>query len=139
MLTKPYLTLADALLMTFDNGKLIDNITHLVPTRDDLLGSIERGDLDASLLDSRRLDAYRAIHPDTKLIATGYFYPIGVNRAYVGLAGDTALLAEVNKALSALQADGTVAKLAQAVGVSYLPPREPIILGDAMMKALHQK
>ena len=132
-------TLADALLMTFDNGKLIDNVTHLVPTRDDLLGTLERGDLDATLVDLRRLDAYRAGHPDTKLIASGYFYPIGVNRGYVGLASDPALLAEVNKVLSALQADGTVAKLAEAAGVSFLPPREPFILGDAMIKALHQK
>jgi ABC-type amino acid transport substrate-binding protein len=130
-------TLADALLMTFDKGKLIDNITHLVPTRGDLLGTLERGDLDATLLDMRRLDAYRATHPDSKLVASGYFYPIGVNRGYVGLASDPALLAEVNKALSALQADGAVAKLAEAAGVSFLPPREPIILGDAMMKALH--
>jgi ABC-type amino acid transport substrate-binding protein len=130
-------TLADALLMTFDKGKLIDNITHLVPTRSDLLGTIEHGDLDATLLDMRRLDAYRAAHPDTKLVASGYFYPIGVNRGYVGLASDPALLAEVNKALSALQADGTIAKLAEAAGVSFLPPREPIILGDAMLKALH--
>jgi ABC-type amino acid transport substrate-binding protein len=132
-------TLADALLMTFDKGRLIDNVTHLVPARDDLLGTLERGDLDATLLDLRRLDAYRATHPDTKLIASGYFYPIGVNRGYVGLASEPALLAEVNKALSALQADGTVAKLAEATGVSFLSPREPVILGDAMMKALHPK
>jgi ABC-type amino acid transport substrate-binding protein len=132
-------TLADALLMTFDKGRLIDNVTHLVPTRDDLLGTLERGDLDATLVDMRRLDAYRATHPDTKLTASGYFYPIGVNRGYVGLASDPALLAEVNKVLSALQADGTVARLAEAAGVSFLPPREPVILGDAMMKALHPK
>ena len=132
-------TLADALLMTFDKGRLIDNVTHLVPTRDDLLGTLERGELDATLVDMRRLDAYRASHPDTKLTASGYFYPIGVNRGYVGLASDPALLAEVNKVLSALQRDGTVARLAATAGVSFLPPREPVILGDAMMKALHQK
>jgi ABC-type amino acid transport substrate-binding protein len=131
-------TLADALLMTFEKGRLIDDVTHLVPTRDDLMGTLERGDLDATLVDLRRLDAYRANHPDTKLKASGYFYPIGVNRGYVGLASDPELLAEVNKALAALQADGTVARLAVAAGVSFLPPREPIILGDAMMKALHQ-
>ncbi len=131
-------TLADALLMTFDKGRLIDNITHLVPTRDDLLGTLERGDLDATLVDLRRLDAYRAGHPDTKLKASGYFYPIGVNRGYVGLASDPALLAEVNKVLSGLLADGTVARLAEAAGVSFLAPREPVILGDALMKALHQ-
>jgi ABC-type amino acid transport substrate-binding protein len=73
-------TLADAILMTFGNGKLIDDITHLVPGRDDLLGALDRGDLDATLLDLRRYDAYRATHPDTKLAPSGYYYPIGANR-----------------------------------------------------------
>jgi ABC-type amino acid transport substrate-binding protein len=129
-------TLADAILMTFDKGRLIDDITHLVPGRDDLLSEIDRGELDATLLDLRRFDAYRAAHPDTKLVGSGYFYPIGVNRGYVGLANDPALLAEVNKALADLQAAGTVTKLAEAAGLTFLPPREPKILGDAMMKVL---
>src|SRR6201997_480087 len=67
-------TLADAILMRFDNGRLIDNITHLVPGRGDLLGTLDRGDLDATLLDLRRLDAYRAAHPDTKITGSGYYY-----------------------------------------------------------------
>ena len=37
--------------MTFDKGRLIDNITHLVPGRDDLLGALDRGDYDATLID----------------------------------------------------------------------------------------
>lgn len=131
-------TLADAILMTFDNGRLIDNITHLVPGRDDLLGAIERGDFDATLLDLRRLDAHRAAHPDTRIAASGYYYPIGVNRGYVGLAADPALLAAVNKALSELQAKGTITALARAAGLSYLPPREPVILGDVWMKILQK-
>jgi ABC-type amino acid transport substrate-binding protein len=129
-------TLADAILMTFDNGRLIDDITHLVPGRDDLLGALERGDLDATLLDLRRLDAYRAAHPDSKIAASGYYYPIGVNRGYVGLASDPALLAAVNKALTDLQAAGTIAGLAQAAGLTFLPPREPAILGDVWLKIL---
>ena len=129
-------TLADAILMTFDKGRLIDDITHLVPGRDDLLGALERGDFDATLLDLRRLDAYRATHSDSKLGATGYYYPIGVNRGYVGLAADPDLLTAVNKALSDLQAAGTIASLGQAAGLTYLPPREPAILGDAMQKVL---
>ena len=129
-------TLADAVLMTFDNGRLIDNITHLVPGRDDLLGALDQGDLDATLLDLRRLDAYRAAHPDSKIAASGYYYPIGVNRGYVGLASDPALLAAVNKALTDLQAAGTIAGLAQAAGLTFLPPREPAILGDVWLKIL---
>jgi ABC-type amino acid transport substrate-binding protein len=131
-------TLADAILMTFGDGKLIDNITHLVPGRSDLLGAFERGDFDATLLDLRRFDAYRAEHPDTALTASGYFYPIGANRGYVGLASDPGLLATVNAALAELQAAGTVADLAKAAGLTFLPPREPAILGEISLKALPQ-
>jgi ABC-type amino acid transport substrate-binding protein len=131
-------TLADAILMTFANGRLIDGITHLVPGGDDLLGAIERGDLDATLLDLRRYDAYRAVHPDTKLAPSGYYYPIGANRGYVGLASDPALLVAVNQALSDLQTAGTIAELGRAAGLTYLPPREPAILGDEMQKVLRK-
>jgi ABC-type amino acid transport substrate-binding protein len=127
-------TLADAILMTFENGRLIDDITHLVPGRDDLLGKLERGDIDTTLLDLRRLDAHRAAHPDTNIAASGYYYPVGINRGYVGLADEPDLLLAVNKALSNLQAAGTIAGLAQAAGLTYLPPREPAILGDVWMK-----
>ena len=132
-------TLGDAILMTFDKGRLIDDITHLVPGRDDLLGALDRGDLDATLLDLRRFDAYRAAHPDTKLAGSGYFYPIGANRGYVGLASDPDLLAAINKALSDLQAAGTIAELGQAAGLTYLPPREPAILGDEMQQVLRNR
>ena len=131
-------TLADAILMTFEQGRLIDNITHLVPGRDDLLGALDRGDFDATLLDLRRFDAYRAAHPDTRLAASGYFYPIGANRGYVGLASDPDLLLAVNKALSDLQAAGTIAELGRATGLTYLPPREPAILGDVWLKILQR-
>jgi ABC-type amino acid transport substrate-binding protein len=131
-------TLADAVLMTFGDGKLIDNITHLVPGRSDLLGAFERGDFDATLLDLRRFDAYRATHPDTALTASGYFYPIGANRGYVGLASDPELVLAVNAALTELQAAGTVADFAKAAGLTYLPPREPAILGEISLKALPQ-
>jgi ABC-type amino acid transport substrate-binding protein len=131
-------TLADAILMTFESGRLIDDITHLVPGRDDLIGRLDRGDFDATLLDTRRFDAHRATHPDTRLVASGYFYPIGVNRGYVGLASDPALLAAVDTALTGLQNSGKIAELAKAAGLTFLAPREPAILGDAMMKVLQK-
>jgi ABC-type amino acid transport substrate-binding protein len=131
-------TLGDALLMTFEKGRLIDNITHLVAGRDDLLGALNRGDFDATLLDLRRFDAHRAAHPDSKLAASGYYYPIGVNRGYVGLASDPALIETVNKALSDLQAAGTIAELAKTAGLTYLPPVEPAILGDQLLRVLQQ-
>lgn len=127
-------SLGDAILMTFDKGRLIDSITHLVPGRDDLLGALERGDHDATLIDLARFDAHRAAHPDTALTASGYYYPIGANRGYVGLASDGALIEAVNKALSALAAEGRIAEFGWQAGLTYLPPREPAILGDVWTK-----
>jgi ABC-type amino acid transport substrate-binding protein len=132
-------TLADAILMNFDKGKLIDQITHLVPGRSDLLGALDHGEFDATLLDLRRLDAYRATHPDSNLAASGYYYPIGANRAYVGLASDGALIDAVNKALSELEAIGTIEQLAKTSGLTYLQPREPIVLGDVLPQILQNK
>jgi ABC-type amino acid transport substrate-binding protein len=127
-------TLGDAILMTFDNGRLIDSITHLVPGRQDPLGALESGDFDATLLDLRRFDAYRADHPETKLTASGYYYPVGANRGYVGLDSDMALITAVNTALTELQAAGSMVAFAKAAGLTYLPPREPAILGDVWLK-----
>jgi ABC-type amino acid transport substrate-binding protein len=127
-------TLGDAILMTFEQGRLIDSITHLVPGRDDLLGALDRGDFDATLLDLRRFDAWRAGHPSTRITASGYYYPVGANRGYVGLDSDKPLLAAVNTALSELEAAGTMATLAKAAGLTWLPPREPAILGDIWLK-----
>jgi ABC-type amino acid transport substrate-binding protein len=131
-------TLGDAILMTFDKGKLIDDITHLVPGRSDLLGELERGEFDATLLDLRRFDAYRADHPDTRISASGYYYPIGANRGYVALETDKALLDAVNKALADLQGKGITAQFGKAAGLTWLAPREPIILGDVWLKILNR-
>jgi len=132
-------TLADAILMNFGNGRLIDDITHLVPGRSDLLGALERGEFDATLLDLRRFDAYRVAHPDTKLAGSGYYYPIGANRGYVGLASEADLLAALNKVLSDLQTQGATAELARAAGLTFLPPREPAVLGGDQLQKILQK
>lgn len=131
-------SLGDAILMTFDKGRLIDNITHLVPARDDLLGALDRGDYDATLIDLARFDAHRAAHPDTAITASGYYYPIGANRGYIGLASDPALIEAVNKALTDLAAEGKVAEFGKQAGLTYLPPREPAILGDVWGKIIQR-
>ncbi|MBV8919929.1 MAG: transporter substrate-binding domain-containing protein [Bradyrhizobium sp.] len=131
-------TVADAILMTFDNGRLIDDITHLVPGRSDLLGAIDHGEFDATLLDLRRFDAYRATHPGTELAASGYYHPLGTNRGYVALAGEPALLDEINKVLAELQAAGTLAQLGQAAGLTYLAPHEPAAGDDVWKKVLNR-
>ncbi|HEV2160357.1 transporter substrate-binding domain-containing protein [Bradyrhizobium sp.] len=131
-------SLGDAILMTFDKGRLIDSITHLVPGRDDLLGALARGDYDATLIDLGRFDAHRTAHPDTAITASGYYYPIGANRGYVALASDGALLDAVNRALTKLASEGKIAEFGKQAGLTYLPPREPAILGDVWMKIIQR-
>lgn len=131
-------SLGDAILMNFDKGRLIDSITHLVPGRDDLLGALQRGDYDATLIDLARFDAHRAAHPDTAITASGYYYPIGANRGYVGLGSDPALIDTVDKALGELTADGKIAEFGKQSGLTYLPPREPAILGDVWTKIIQR-
>ncbi len=131
-------SLGDAILMTFGEGRLIDDITHLVPGRDDLLGALQRGDYDATLIDLGRFDAHRAAHPDTAVTASGYYYPIGANRGYVGLASDPALIDAVDKALTELAAEGRIAAFGKQAGLTYLAPREPAILGDVWMKIIQR-
>jgi ABC-type amino acid transport substrate-binding protein len=131
-------TAADAILMTFDTGRLIDDITHLVPGRSDLLGAIDHGEFDATLLDLRRFDAYRATHPNTSLAASGYYHPVGTNRGYVTLAAAPALLEAINKALADLETSGKLEELARAAGLTYLPPREAAAPGEVWKKVLNR-
>ena len=131
-------TVADAILMTFDDGRLIDDITHLVPGRSDLLGAIDRGEFDATLLDLRRFDAYRATHPNTSITASGFYHPVGTNRGYITLASEAVLLDEINKALAELQTAGTLAQLGQAAGLTYLAPHEAAAGDDVWKKVLNR-
>jgi ABC-type amino acid transport substrate-binding protein len=131
-------SLGDAILMTFDKGRLIDNITHLIPGRDDLLGALDRGDYDATLIDLARFDAHRASHPDTAITASGYYYPIGANRGYVGLTNEPALIGAVNKALTELATEGKIAEFGKQAGLTYLPPREPAILGEVWKQIIQR-
>ena len=67
-------------------GRLISRITHLVPGRGELLPKLEKGEYDATLIPLHRFDAYRIEHPDTGIKPSGYYFPIGFNMGFVGLA-----------------------------------------------------
>jgi ABC-type amino acid transport substrate-binding protein len=121
-------TLADAILMSFDHGRLIPDITHMVPGRGELLPRLESGEYEATLIPVHRFDAYRIEHPDTKLRPSGYYLPIGFNMGLVGLAREAGLIDRVNVALEGMLKDGEPESLAQAAHMTYLPPRQPYIL-----------
>ena len=120
-------TLADAALMTYGGGILIGRITHVAPGPA-LFEEMEKGDYDASLVELHRLDAYRAQHPDSKLSSSGHYHSIGFNSGFVGLSSEAPLIAEVNAAIGEMLAKQKMPAIAQAAGLTYLPPRQPDVL-----------
>ena len=132
-------TLADAILMTWRDGRFVNRITHVIPEREDLLGKLEAGEFDATLVNLRRFDVYAAKHPRTRLKATGFHHRIGFNMGLVGLATNAALIEEVDKAIADLEQKGELPALAAAAGLTYVPPREPKIAENISMSDLAEK
>lgn len=120
-------TLADAVLMTYGGGILVDRITHVAPGPA-LFERMEQGDYDATLVELHRLDAYRAQRQDSKLSSSGHYHSIGFNIGFVGLASEAPLIAEVSAAIGEMLAKQELPALAQATGLTYLPPRQPDVL-----------
>ena len=117
-------SLADSILMLYGGGRLAENVVHL-GARQDLIEQLERGDYDAALVDLHRFEAYRSAHPHTSLVLTGYRHSLGFNMGFVALAGDHALIEQVNTALAALKRTGALVGLAQDAGIVYAPPVAP--------------
>jgi ABC-type amino acid transport substrate-binding protein len=118
-------TLADAILMLFGDGRFVNQITHVVPERGELLPRLEKGEYDATLVELRRFDAYRAAHPESKLTPSGYYFPTGFNIGFAGLSVDRDLIEQVDRAIAEMLEEGELPALARTAGVTYLPPRQP--------------
>jgi ABC-type amino acid transport substrate-binding protein len=131
-------TLADAVLMLFDDGRFADQITHVIPGRGELLPRLEQGQYDATLVELRRFDAYRAAHPETKLTPSGYYFRIGFNIGFVGLSVDRDLIEQVDQAIADMLDEGDLPALAQTAGVTYLPPRQPNVSPDVTVTDLRR-
>ncbi len=120
-------TLGDSILMTYDDGRFADQVTHVVPGRGELLAELEKGTYDATLVELQRFDVYRGEHPDTKLRLSGYYHRFGFNMGFVGLATEADLIAAVDKAIAEMLAKNELPPLAAAAGMTFLPPRSPEI------------
>ncbi len=129
-------TLGDAILMTFDHRRFVSRITHVVPGRGELFPKLESGEFDATIVPVHRFDAYRLEHPDTGIKPSSYYYPIGFNMGFVGLATAAPLIEQVNAALDEMLKSDEPASFASAAHMTYLPPRRPFILDDITVSDL---
>lgn len=135
-------TLADAILMWYGHRRYFRQIVHFTPGKTlehggGLLDHLERGDIDATLVELRRYDVYRAQHPGSKIQPTGFYDRIGFNVGFVAPASDTVLIGQVDGALAALRTNNKLPTMAQAEGMTYVAPRAPAVasppaLGDLM-------
>jgi ABC-type amino acid transport substrate-binding protein len=122
------MTVADTVLMNYGDGKYVDQITHVIPGRNELLPRLDQGEYDAVMVPLSRFDKYRAEHPTTKIRPSGYYHRIGFNMGFVALSTEQQLLDQVNAAVGDMLASNEFAKLAQATGITFVPPRQPEIL-----------
>lgn len=123
-------TLGDAVAQNFRRGAFAAQVREFAPglpldRGGGVLDRLERGDFDAAVIETNAFDAYRAVHPATKIQATGYIHPVGFNIGFAGLASDATLLRQVDDALVNLMARGELSALAAKAGVTFLPPRPP--------------
>jgi ABC-type amino acid transport substrate-binding protein len=129
-------TLGDMILMQFEHGHLVNDITHVVPVRGELLERLDKGEFDAVLVDLGRFDAYRAKHPEARLSASGFYHRVGFNMGFVSLSTQAALKDRLNQVLKDLETSGKLEHLAQAAGVTYLPPSEPAVSPHMLIRDL---
>ena len=120
-------TLADAILMLYKKGKLIDRITHYPPGRGEVLARLEAGEIDAAFVTLHRFDAYRVKNPATRIQHSGFNYPVAFNLGYAALSGNAKLIGEVNTALDSMRASGEIARLAKESDVTYVEPVQPFV------------
>jgi ABC-type amino acid transport substrate-binding protein len=118
-------TLGDVILMTFDHGRFIPRIAHVVPGRDQLFPKLESGEADATIVPVHRFDRYLLEHPDTGIAPSNFYLPVGFNMGFVGLASEASLIERVNTALGAMLEADEPAAFARAAHMTYLPPRQP--------------
>jgi len=119
-------TLASAILMRHDGGRLVDHTSHVSPL-EGLFKQMNAGKADATLVEVHRFERFRFRNPDTKLRFSGYIVPIGINFGFAALDTSNALLDDVNRVLEELAAAGTLEDFAAANHMTLFEPQKPFV------------
>jgi len=119
-------TLAGSALAVYRNGLLLKGLVTL-SQRENLLAELEAGRFDATLTPLNRYDAYRLAHPGTPLARGKYIHPLRINLGFVGLEGDSEVLAAADRVIERALASGELERWAAAAGVTWIRPVAPDI------------
>ena len=117
-------SLAGSILMMHKNGLLRPKVISL--SRDQsALAKLESGDIDAALVPSDQLDAWKLTHPESKLVRSAYQHPLRINLGLVAKADAVALIGAANTAISQAKTNGNLQSWAKQSGVTWITPAEP--------------
>jgi ABC-type amino acid transport substrate-binding protein len=127
-------TVPDLIAMQYEQGRLAERVAHFTDPAP-LFGALEAGRIDAALVDLHELDAWRAARPNTRIARSGYTHSIGFNMAFVGIAREQPLIAQVDAVLSDLLRGDELRLIAERSGLTWLPPRSPAIAPSVPLAA----
>lgn len=126
--------LPDLIAMGYEHGRLADHVVHFTNSAE-LFEALQRGEIAAAFVDLHEFDAWRERHPDTPIVRSGYTHSIGFDIGFVGIPSDKPLLAAVDGIISDLLSRHALGPVAEATGLTWLPPREPAIMPNIPLAA----
>jgi len=116
-------TLGAELVAHYDNELLEKDMVQVQTQYENVWDKLVSGEADAALVERHRAETWIAANPDKGLKVTGFAHKIRFNIGTVAAAGTD--LKPVDAALAELDADGTLKKLVEARGLSWVQPQEP--------------
>ncbi len=129
-------TLEGTLVAMYGGGSLVDRMVSL-GQREDLWTALEQGRIDAALVPSTTVDAWRRQHGPTPSLAlqTGAPRSLGINFGFVALAPRQDLLDAVNRVIQRSRASGDLSRWAAESGLSWQAPTEPAVVDSLKLDA----
>ena len=118
-------TLAGSALVLYRSGALQAGLVTL-SQREDLLEALEAGRFDATLTPLNKFDAYRLLHPNTRIARASFVHPLRINLGVVGLEAEHAL-GEADRVIEKALASGELQRWAGSHGTTWVRPEMPDI------------
>lgn len=122
-------TLEGTLVAMHGGGALSGQMVSL-GQREDLWAALQQGRIDAALVPSTTVDAWRRRHAQdgTLPLQLGAPRALGVNFGFVALAPRQDLLDAVNRVVTRSRASGELQRWATESGLNWQPPTEPAVV-----------
>lgn len=129
-------TLEGTLVAMYGGGALSGQMVSM-GQREDLWAALQQGRIDAALVPSTTVDAWRRQHGQNGLwpAQAGAARPLGINFGFVALAPRQDLLDAVNRVIGRSRASGELQRWATDSGLSWQPPTEPAVVDSLRLDA----